>query len=93
MREPQDISTGETWKFINLRMVNPGFRKCESAARYVEYVKTIKYDEIFRVVYKLINSLHGVTVRSLTNCPRYFVNLVGEVKSLYLIPHHHQKTP
>jgi len=43
MREPQDISRGDL-KFINLRMVNPMDLESESAARYVEYVKTIKYD-------------------------------------------------
>jgi hypothetical protein len=82
MREPQDISTGgdlEIYKFKNGKPY--GFRKCESAARYVEYVKTIKYERnLFVLFINSINSLHGVTVRSLTNCPRYFVNLVGEVK-------------
>jgi len=32
----------EIYKFKNGKPY--GFRKCESAARYVEYVKTIKYD-------------------------------------------------
>jgi hypothetical protein len=82
MRDPQDISTGgdlEIYKFKNGKPY--GFRKCESAERYVEYVKTIKYERnVLVVLINSIYSLHGVSVRSLTNSTRYFVNLVGEVK-------------
>jgi len=80
MRAPRYINRGdlEIYKFKNGKPY--GFRKCESAARYVEYVKTIKYDRNLFVLF--INSINStwVTVRSLTNCLDTLLNLVGEVK-------------
>lgn len=95
MRDPQDTSTGgdlEIYKFKN--GIPCGFRNCESANRYVEYVKTIKYDRNVLVLFiNSIYSLHGVTVRSVTNYPRYFVNLVGEVKKPLFDQSKYQEQP
>jgi hypothetical protein len=95
MRDPQDTSTGgdlEIYKFKNDKPY--GFRKCESAARYVEYVKTIKYERNVLVLFiNSLYSLHGVTVRAVTNYPRYFVNLVGEVKNPLFDTSKYQEVP
>lgn len=82
MRDPNDTSTGGDLEIYRFKTKKPyGFTNCEISDKYVEYVKTIKYER--NVLVLLINSaysLHGVTVRSLTDSTRYFVNLVGEVK-------------
>jgi len=83
MRDPQDESTGGNLEIYKFKSNSPhGFRNCESADRYVEHVKTIQYERNALVFFlNSLYSLHGVSVRSLTNSPRYFVNLVGEVKN------------
>jgi len=82
MRDPQDTSTGgdlEIYKFKHGKA--QGFRSSAVADSYIEYVKTIEYERNVLILFiNSIYSLHGVTVRSLTQYPRYFVNLVGEVK-------------
>jgi hypothetical protein len=71
-----------------------GFRKCEIADKYVEHIKTIKYERNVLVLFpNSIYSLHGVTVRSLTSSPRYFVNLVGEVRKPLFQPLDYQESP
>ena len=83
MRDPQDPSTGGDLELYRFKNGQPdGFRKHAIAdPKYVELVKKIKYEQNVLVLF--LNSeysLHGVTVRSLTDYPRYFVNFVGQVK-------------
>ncbi|MES1021705.1 2OG-Fe(II) oxygenase [Gloeocapsa sp. BRSZ] len=83
LRDPQDDSTGgdlELYCFKKGRI--QGFRNSEiTSSAYVERVKTIEYERNCLVLFiNSIHSLHGVSPRSLTKHPRYFVNLVGEVK-------------
>ncbi len=81
MRDPQDTSTGGDLEIYKFKQSRPcGFNDCQIYADCVEHVKTIKYEQNVLVLFlNSIHSLHGVTVRSSTNYPRYFVNLVGEV--------------
>lgn len=82
MRHPQDTSTGGDLEIYRFKKGKPyGFNNCEIKDKYIEHVKTIKYERNVLVLFlNSISSLHGVTVRSLTTYPRYFVNIVGEVK-------------
>ncbi|OKH21030.1 hypothetical protein [Chroogloeocystis siderophila] len=83
LRDPQDKSTGgnlDLYRFKKGKV--QGFRNYEIASSsYVELVKTVEYGRNVLVLFlNSIHSLHGVSPRSLTNYPRYFVNLVGEVE-------------
>lgn len=95
MRDPQDTSTGGELKIYKFKNGKPcGFRKYESADRYVEYVKTVKYEQnVFVIFINSLYSLHGVSIRSLTKYPRYFVNLVGEVKKPLFDSSKYQELP
>lgn len=95
MRDPQDTSTGGDLELYKFKNVKPkGFRDCQVDDKYVEWVKTIKYERNVLVMFvNSIYSLHGVTVRSLTDYPRYFVNLVGEVKEPLFDRWQYQETP
>ena len=97
MRDPEDTSTGGNLEIYKFKKGKPyGFRdrKCEIADKYVEHVKTIKYEQNVLVLFiNSIYSLHGVTVRSLTNYPRYFFNLVGEVKKPFFDTLKYQESP
>ncbi len=49
--------------------------------KYIELVKTVNYQSNLLVLFlNSIKSLHGVTVRSITDSPRLFLNLFGETK-------------
>jgi hypothetical protein len=82
LRDPKDDSTGgdlELYKFKNGKP--QGFRSNALPSYAIEFCKEIKYERNVLVLFlNSIYSVHGVTVRSVTNYPRYFVNLVGEVK-------------
>lgn len=82
LRDPRDTnSTGgnleiHRYKYQNYRFSKRQFINNED----VEVVKTIKYER--NVLVFLLNSemsLHGVTVRNITDHTRYFFNLLGEV--------------
>ncbi len=81
LRDPKDDSTGgdlELYKFKNGKP--QGFRSNALPSYAIELCKTIKYERNVLVLFlNSIYAVHGVTVRSLTKHPRYFVNLVGEV--------------
>lgn len=95
MRDPQDTSSGGDLELYKFKNDNPqGFINCERPDRYVEYVKTIKYERNVLVLFmNSLYSLHGVSVRSLTDHYRYFVNLVGEVKEPLFDPKKYQESP
>lgn len=49
--------------------------------KYVEVVEEVMYKKnAFVFFVNSINSVHGVTPREVSNTPRYFVNLIGEMK-------------
>ncbi len=49
--------------------------------KYLKLIKTVPYEKNVLVLFlNSIDSLHGVTVREKTEHPRYFVNLIGELK-------------
>ncbi|NHC33924.1 2OG-Fe(II) oxygenase [Scytonema millei] len=95
LRDPQDTSTGgnlEIYKFKNGKPY--GFRSSAIDDSYIKHVKTIEYDRNVLILFlNSVYSLHGVSVRSLTDSPRYFVNLVGEVKQPLFDPKQYQELP
>ncbi|PSM50068.1 hypothetical protein C7Y66_05890 [Chroococcidiopsis sp. CCALA 051] len=95
LRDPQDTSTGgnlEIYKFKNGKPY--GFRSSAIDDSYIKHVKTIEYDRNVLILFlNSVYSLHGVSVRSLTESPRYFVNLVGEVKQPLFNPKQYQELP
>ncbi|MBO3457613.1 2OG-Fe(II) oxygenase [Aetokthonos hydrillicola Thurmond2011] len=82
LRRPDDDSTGGDLEIYRFKNGKPyGFNQQFIDDKYVELVKTVKYERNVLVLFlNSINSLHGVTVRSVTQSPRCFVNLIGEVK-------------
>ncbi|MUL38095.1 2OG-Fe(II) oxygenase [Gloeocapsopsis dulcis] len=82
LRDPKDNSTGgdlELYKFKNGKP--QGFRSNALPDYAVEFCKKIKYERnVFVLFLNSVYAVHGVTTRSITDYPRYFVNLVGEVK-------------
>ena len=81
LKHPEDTSTGadlDIYRFL-------GNRKCFKMAEVVnsqnlELVKTVKYERnVFIFFLNSIESLHGVSIRSKTEIPRYLFNLVGEI--------------
>jgi hypothetical protein len=94
MRSPEDDSTGGDLELYRFKRKPYGFRRYEIPDKYVSYVKTVKYDSNVLVLFlNSISSLHGVTVRSLTQHPRYFVNLVGEVREPFFDVFQYQESP
>lgn len=95
MRDPQDNSTGGNLEVYKFKHNQPcGFRSSAIADSYIERVKTIEYDRNVLVLFlNSVYSLHGVSVRSLTDSSRYFVNLVGEVKQPLFDPTKYQESP
>jgi hypothetical protein len=93
MRDPQDTSTGGDLELYKFKKGKPyGFKQCEIPDEYVNCVKTIKYERnVFILFVNSIHSLHGVTVRSLTDFPRYFINVLGEVKKPLFDPFEYQE--
>ncbi|WNZ43975.1 hypothetical protein Q2T42_19265 [Leptolyngbya boryana CZ1] len=82
LRRSDDDSTGGNLEIYRFKSGKPyGFKGQFIDDRYVECVKTVNYERNVLVLFlNSIHSLHGVTVRSKTNAPRCFVNLIGEVK-------------
>lgn len=81
LRHPDDTSTGGDLEIYKFQRTPRGFRMAEIDDRYVELVKTIKYQRNTLVMFvNNVHALHGVTERQITPFPRYLFNLVGEVK-------------
>jgi hypothetical protein len=82
LRSPQDQSVGGDLEIYRFKQGRPGgFSQQYVDHDYVERVKTVQYNRNVLVLFlNSIDSLHGVTVRSRTDSPRYFVNLIGEVQ-------------
>lgn len=81
MRHPDDTSTGGDLEIYRFKAKPQGFKIAEIDDRYVEVVKTIKYQRNTLVMFiNNVSALHGVTERTVTPFPRYFFNLVGEIK-------------
>lgn len=80
LRHPEDTSTGGDLELYRFKDRPNGFKGIFVNERYIEAVKTVKYRRNVLVLFlNSIYSLHGVTVRSVTNSPRYFFNFIGEV--------------
>lgn len=82
LRSPQDTSTGGDLEIYKFKQGRPyGFRGPRIDDKYVEVVKTVKYQRNVLVLFlNSIHSVHGVTVRSNTDSPRNFFFIAGEVK-------------
>ncbi len=82
LRQPDDHSSGGDLEIYRFKSGKPyGFKGQFIDDRYVELVKTVKYERNVLVLFlNSIHALHGVTIRSKTASPRCFVNLIGEVK-------------
>jgi hypothetical protein len=81
LRHPDDDSTGGDLEICSPRRRPRGFRGPLVYNRFVKPVSTVRYQRGTLVLFlNTPDSLHGVTVRSRTDVPRYFVNLVAEVK-------------
>ena len=83
LRDPRDTtSTGGNLEIHRYKHQNYRFSKRQFInSEDVEVVKTVNYER--NVLVFLLNSemsLHGVTVRDVTDHTRYFFNLLGEVK-------------
>jgi hypothetical protein len=82
LRHPDDDSTGGDLEICRYRSRPRGFRGPLVYNRFVEPVSTVRYRRGTLVLFlNTPESLHGVTVRSRTDVPRYFMNLVAEVKA------------
>lgn len=94
LRSPEDTSTGGNLELYKFKDKPNRFRDVYISDKYVEAVKTVKYQRNVLVLFlNSIYSVHGVTVRSKTNSPRYFLNLVGEVKQpLFDLSQYQEKT-
>ena len=84
MRHPDDESTGGSLEIYRFKKNRPGGfdpnDKQHVDDRYVKLIKTVNYERNVLVLFlNSLNSLHGVTGRSSTPVPRYFVNLIGEL--------------
>ena len=88
LRHPEDDSTGGDLQLYRYATPHPKFEGHEVPMRFVEPVKTIKYESNVLVLFlNTIDSLHGVTVRHPTPWVRMFLNLGSEVKTdLFTIP-------
>lgn len=79
LRHPDDDSQGgdlELYKYKTNNFKYYGQRFIQD--KYIEKVKTIKYERNTLVIFlNSINSIHGVSNRSVTNHPRLFVNILG----------------
>ena len=81
LRHPDDHSTGGDLELGRFRRGRRGLRGPMIYSTFVERVRTVKYERGTLVLF--LNSpdaIHGVTVRSHTDVPRYFLNLVAEVE-------------
>ena len=94
LRHPDDRSTGGNLEIYRFKTGKPyGFQGQYIDDKYVELVKTVQYQRNALVLFvNSVESLHGVTVRSVTETPRCFVNLIGEVKRpLYSLKDYQEK--
>jgi hypothetical protein len=83
LRHPNDQSTGGNLEIYRFKSGKPyhRFQGQFIDDRYIELVKTVQYQRNALVLFiNSVESLHGVTVRSVTETPRCFVNLIGEAK-------------
>jgi hypothetical protein len=89
MRHPDDDSTGGELEIIRARNLSK-LKFDGQFASYddVEVIKTVPYRKNVLVMFlNCETALHGVTERSVTNSPRMFMNLVGEVSTqLFTLP-------
>jgi hypothetical protein len=84
LRHPEDDSVGGDLEIYRFKNGQPaGFDpndKQHVDDKSVELVKTVQYERnVFVLFLNSLYSLHGVTPRSSTTVPRYFVNLLGEL--------------
>jgi uncharacterized protein YheU (UPF0270 family) len=81
LRHPEDESTGSDLEIYRFKGNRPhGLNGRAVNDHLVEVVDTVRYERNTLVLFlNSIKSLHGVTVRSQTPVPRYFVNLLVEV--------------
>ena len=85
-RSDHDTSTGgdlELFRFKNRSFAFQG--KAEIDEDQVEKIDTIKYEQNTLAFFiNSLSSLHGVTARSVTQVPRRYINIIGELPSLQL---------
>ena len=81
LKHPEDTSTGGDLNIYRFRGKRNCFQKAGVAnLRNLELVKTVKYERnVFIFFLNSIEALHGVSIRSETEIPRYLFNLVGVV--------------
>ncbi len=80
LRDADDNSTGGDLEIYRYRNQRGGFKGQFIEDKYIELVKTIKYESNVLVLFlNSVDSIHAVSERSVTNFPRCFFNLVGEV--------------
>jgi hypothetical protein len=82
LRPTTDDSTGGDLEVYKVKAGPQNvYRKGFVADKYVDAVNTVPYRaNHFMIGLNTIHSLHGVTLRSVTQHPRLFFNLVAEVK-------------
>lgn len=81
MRLPQDDSSGGNLEISRLKNKKAKFFGQGISSNDVEVVNTVSYENnTFVLFLNTIDSVHGVTPRSVTKYPRLFVNLVAELK-------------
>ena len=81
LRHPDDDSTGGDLEISRYRSRRRGFRGPLVYNHFVEPVRTVRYERGTLVLFlNTPDSLHGVTARSRTDVPRYFMNIVAVVK-------------
>ncbi|MBD3882061.1 hypothetical protein IFO70_09855 [Phormidium tenue FACHB-886] len=81
LRHPDDRSTGGNLEIYRFKGKPYSLQGQYIDDKYIERVKTVQYERNVLVLFiNSVQSLHGVTVRSVTETPRCFVNLIGEVK-------------
>ena len=81
LRLSNDDSTGADLELLSPLASRPKFESNRLLPREAtRLVRTIPYQANTLVMFlNTPQSLHGVTPRSATSCPRYFINLVGEM--------------
>lgn len=81
LRHPNDDSTGGDLQLYTFKSGKAeGFKGQFIDDNLVEPVATVPYERNTLVLFlNSARALHGVTPRSVTNWPRFFMNLVGEV--------------
>ena len=81
LRLPNDDSTGADLELLTPLASQPKFEPNRLLPREAtRLVRTIPYQANTLVMFlNTPQSLHGVTPRSATSCPRYFINLLGEM--------------